>query len=78
MPFVLLLVMLLPVALLLVALLLVGLLLVALLAVLDGLAALPVVVARDGQQTCPMPLIGEKQEGHKKRNSEYRGWGGRG
>ena len=63
MPFVLLLVMLLPVALLL---------------VLDGLAALPVVVARDGQQTCPMPLIGEKQKGHKKRNSEYRGWGGRG
>ena len=73
MPFVLLLVMLLPVALLLVALLL-----VAPLAVLDGLAALPVVVARDGQPTCPMPLIGEKQEGHKKRNSEYRRWGGRG
>ena len=47
-------------------------------AVLDGLAALPVVVARAGQQTCPMPLIGEKQEGHKKRNSEYREWGGRG
>ena len=73
MPFVLLLVMLLPVALLLVALLL-G----APPAVLDGLAALPVVVARDGQQTCPMPLIGGKQEGHKKRNAKYRGWGGRG
>ena len=66
MPLVLLLVMLLPVALLLVALLLVGLLLVALLAVLDGLAALPVVVARDGQQTCTMPQIREKQKGQNK------------
>ena len=26
----------------------------------------------------PNALTGEKQEGHKKRNSEYRGWDGRG
>ena len=74
---VLLLVVLLPVALLLVALLLVALLLVPLPAVLDGLAALPEVVVRAGQQTCPMPLMREKQGGHQERNRKYRGWGGR-